>query len=267
MLAVCATPIGNLEDVTLRVLRELAEADLVLCEDTRHTRRLLERHGIQARLLSYHEHNEAARTAELLPRLQAGERFALVSDAGLPGISDPGARLVAVALEAGVAVTVLPGASAVETALVASGFAAERYQFLGFLPRGERALARVWEELARWPWPAVAFESPRRLPATLRSLASADSDRQVAVCRELTKRYEQIVRGSAGELAERFAEPPKGEITLVLGPGRESEFADETAAAEAVAQLVAAGLARRQAAELVARLTGLSRKGLYDMSL
>src|ERR671923_1970360 len=123
-LAVCATPIGNLEDVTLRVLRELAEADLVLCEDTRHTRRLLERHGIRARLLSYHEHNEAARTAEVLPRLEAGERVALVSDAGLPGISDPGARLVAGALARGVPVTVLPGPTAVETALVASGFPA-----------------------------------------------------------------------------------------------------------------------------------------------
>ena len=117
-LAVCATPIGNLEDVTLRVLAELREADVVLCEDTRHTRVLLERHGIQARLLSYHEHNEAKRAAEVLPRLAGGERFALVSDAGLPGISDPGARLVAAALEAGVPVTVLPGPSAVETALV-----------------------------------------------------------------------------------------------------------------------------------------------------
>ena len=134
-LAVCATPIGNLEDVTLRVLRELAEAELVLCEDTRRTRILLQRHGISARLTSYHEHNEAERTAEVLPRLEAGARVALVSDAGLPGVSDPGARLVAAALEAGVAVTVLPGASAVETALVASGFAAERYQFLGYLPR------------------------------------------------------------------------------------------------------------------------------------
>src|SRR4051812_28596787 len=126
-LAVCATPIGNLEDVTLRVLRELTEADLVLCEDTRHTRGLLERHGIRARLLSLHEHNEAKRLAELLPRLQAGERLALVSDAGMPGISDPGARLVAAALERGVEVTVLPGPSAVETALVASGLLAERW--------------------------------------------------------------------------------------------------------------------------------------------
>src|SRR5437764_399581 len=159
MLAVCATPIGNLEDVTLRVLRELAEADVVLCEDTRHTRRLLDRHGIRTRLLSYHEHNEAERAAALLPRLIQGERMALVSDAGVPGVSDPGARLVRAAAEAGVPVTVLPGASAVETALVASGITAERYQFVGFLPRGEAALATLWEELARWPWPVVAFES------------------------------------------------------------------------------------------------------------
>src|SRR3954470_4440972 len=159
-LAVCATPIGNLADVTLRVLDELRAADVVLCEDTRHTRGLLERHGIRGRLLSYHEHNEAKRTAELLPRLEVGERVALVSDAGLPGINDPGARLVAAALEAGVPVTVLPGASAVETALVASGLPAARFQFLGFLPRGERALAALWEELRAWAHPAVAFESP-----------------------------------------------------------------------------------------------------------
>ena len=146
-LAVCATPIGNLEDVTLRVLAELRDADVVLCEDTRHTRGLLQRHGIEARLLSYHEHNEAARTAELLPRLEAGERIALVTDAGLPAISDPGARIVRAALDAGVPVTVLPGPSAVETALVASGLVGERYQFLGFLPRGEKALAALWEEL------------------------------------------------------------------------------------------------------------------------
>jgi 16S rRNA (cytidine1402-2'-O)-methyltransferase len=267
MLAVCATPIGNLEDVTLRVLRELAEADLVLCEDTRHTRRLLERHGIHARLRSYHEHNEAARSAEVLPRLEAGERIALVSDAGVPGVSDPGARLIAAALDAGVAVTVLPGASAVHTALVASGFAADRYQFVGFLPRSEQALRRAWEELARWPWPAIAFESPRRLPSTLRSLASVDPERRAAVCRELTKRHEQVVRGSARELAERFVEPPKGEITLVLGPGSEREPADVAAAAEAVAELAAAGVGRSRAAAVVARLTGLPRKRLYDNSL
>ena len=266
MLAVCATPIGNLEDVTLRVLEELRSADVILCEDTRHTSGLLKRHGIAARrLMSYHEHNEAKRTAELLPRLQAGERVALVSDAGMPGISDPGARLVAAALDAGVAVTVLPGPSAVDTALVASGFPAERYQFLGFLPRGPKALATLWEELAGWRSPVVAFESPQRLPATLRSLAEAQPAREVAVCRELTKRFEEIVTGRADELAERFADPPKGEITLVLGPGvRET---DSSAAVEAVAELVAAGLPRRRAADLVARLTGASRNELYRRTL
>jgi 16S rRNA (cytidine1402-2'-O)-methyltransferase len=266
MLAVCATPIGNLDDVTLRVLEELRSADLVLCEDTRHTRGLLERHGISGkRLLSYHEHNEAKRTAEVLPRLQAGERVALVSDAGMPGISDPGARLVAAALEEGVPVTVLPGASAVDTALVASGFAAERYQFLGFLPRGGRALASLWEELAGWPHPVVAFDSPQRLPATLRSLADAQPERQIAVCRELTKRFEEVVRGRAEDVAGRFSEPPKGEITLVLGPG--SKEVDLAAAVQAVAELVAAGLPRRRAADLVARLTGAARNELYRRTL
>src|SRR4051795_422135 len=170
-LAVCATPIGNLEDVTQRVLAELRAADVVLCEDTRHTRTLLARHDIDAKLVSYHEHNEASRTAELVPRLSAGERIALVSDAGMPGISDPGGRLVRAALDAGVSVTVLPGPSAVETALVASGLVGERYQFVGYLPRGERALLALGEELGHWPWPVVAFESPQRLPASLSVLA------------------------------------------------------------------------------------------------
>jgi 16S rRNA (cytidine1402-2'-O)-methyltransferase len=265
-LAVCATPIGNLEDVTLRVLAELAAAGVVLCEDTRHTRVLLRRHGIEARLLSYHEHNEAKRTAELLPRLEAGERVALVSDAGLPGVSDPGARLVRAALDAGVDVIVLPGASAVETALVASGLVAEQYRFLGFLPRGEKKLEAQWEELRGWPWPAVAFESPRRLPATLRSLAAADPGREVAVCRELTKRFEEVVRGTTAELAERFETPPKGEITLVLGPGT-ATAGDEDLALAAVAELVAAGLPRQRAAEIVSSLVDIPRNRLYKQSL
>jgi 16S rRNA (cytidine1402-2'-O)-methyltransferase len=265
-LAVCATPIGNLDDVTLRVLEELRAADVVLCEDTRHTRGLLERHAIDARLLSYHEHNEAARTAELLPRLEAGERIALVSDAGMPGINDPGARIVRAALDAGVPVTVLPGPSAVETALVASGLVGERYQFLGFLPRGGAALAALWEQLRAWRWPAVAFESPQRLPATLASLAAADPERPVAVARELTKRYEEVVHGTAAELAARFAEAPKGEITLVIG-GAAAEEPDEGEALAAVAELVAAGLPRKRAAELVSRLTGVARNRLYRGSL
>jgi 16S rRNA (cytidine1402-2'-O)-methyltransferase len=266
-LAVCATPIGNLEDVTLRVLAELAAADVVLCEDTRHTRILLQRHGIEARLISYHEHNEAQRTAELLPRLEAGERVALVSDAGLPGVSDPGARLVRAALDSDIGVTVLPGPSAVETALVASGLVAEQYRFLGFLPRGEKRLAGLWDELRSWPWPAVAFESPQRLPATLRSLAAAQPSREVAVCRELTKRFEEVVRGSAEEVAERFETSPKGEITLVLGPATTRGDEGEDAALTAVAELVAAGIPRRQASEIVSRLAGIPKNRLYGRSL
>ena len=266
-LAVCATPIGNLDDVTLRVLAELREADLVLAEDTRHTRGLLQRHGIEARLLSYHEHNEAQRTAELLPRLEAGERMALVSDAGLPGVSDPGARLVRAALEAGIEVTVLPGASAVETALVASGLVAEQYRFLGFLPRGEKKLAELWDELRGWPWPVVAFESPHRLAATLRSLAAADPEREAAVCRELTKRFEEVGRGTVAELAERYDAPPKGEITLVLGPGTVTDNGVEERAITAIAELVAAGVARRRAAEIVSGLVGILRNRLYKQSL
>jgi len=267
-LVVCATPIGNLEDVTLRVIRELGEADVVLCEDTRRTRTLLERHGIQARLVSYHQHNEAQRVQELLPRLEAREKVALASDAGLPGVNDPGARLISAVIERGLEVTVLPGPSAVETALVASGLVGERYAFVGYLPRSREALERLWEESAAWGSPVVAFESPKRLPGSLRSLAEADPERPVAVCRELTKRFEEILRGSAQEVAARFVEPPKGEITVVLGPSAGGkDAASESDAVAAVGELVGAGLPRRQAADLVSRLTGISRNKLYKASL
>jgi len=267
-LHVCATPIGNLEDVTLRVLRELAEADLVLCEDTRRTRILLDRHGIQAQVASIDRRHEARRTAEVMPRLVEGARVALVSDAGLPGISDPGSRLIAAALERGVPVVVLPGPSAVETALVASGLVADRYAFIGFIPRTSAGRERLWDELRAAAWPTVAFESPRRLPETLRSLAGAAPQRSVAVCRELTKRFEEVVRGTASELAGRFAEPPRGEITLVVAPvsGREAG-AEDGPAVDAVEELVSAGASRRTAARVVARLTGASPNRLYRSSL
>ena len=266
-LAVCATPIGNLDDVTLRVLEELREADVVLCEDTRHTARLLDRHGIRARaLLSYHRHNEARRTEELLPLLIAGQRQALVSDAGLPGINDPGVRLVSAVLDAGLEVTVLPGASAVTTAVVASGFSAERYQFLGYLPRGRGALDALWAELESWPHVAVAFESPRRLAASLALLATAAPDRPVAVCRELTKRFEEVVRGPARAVAARFAGETKGEIVVVLGPIPARREADDDAVA-AVADLAVARVPRGPAAEIVERLTGVSARSLYKRSL
>ena len=267
-LAVCATPIGNLDDVTLRVLAELRDSDLVLCEDTRRTRVLLDRHAIRARVESYHRHNEAARTPRVVERLRGGERIALVSDAGLPGVNDPGARLIAAAVAEGIEVAVLPGPSAVETALVASGLVAERYQFVGYLPRRAAELRAFADALAAWPGSVVAFESPRRLPASLRTLADVSPERRAAVCRELTKRYEEIVRGALDELAVRFSEPPRGEVTLVLGPVETSGPARvDQAARDAVNDLVASGASRRTAAEVVARLTGAPRNALYRDSL
>jgi 16S rRNA (cytidine1402-2'-O)-methyltransferase len=267
-LAICATPIGNLDDVTLRVLEELRAAELVLCEDTRRTRILLGRHGITARVESYHRHNEAARTPRVLERLHAGERVALVSDAGLPGVNDPGARLIAAAIAARLEVTVLPGPSAVETALVASGLLADRYRFVGYLPRRSGELRALADSVGRWPDAVVAFESPRRLPASLRTLAEVLPDRRGAVCRELTKRYEEVVRGTLPELAARFVEAPRGEITLVLGPAEVGvEVGVDDSARAAMAELVAGGASRRKAAEVVSRLTGVSRNALYRDSL
>jgi 16S rRNA (cytidine1402-2'-O)-methyltransferase len=266
-LLVCATPIGNLADVTHRVLDALRDADLVLCEDTRRTQVLLERYGIRARgLVSVHRHNEARQAQGLLPRLRAGETLALVSDAGLPGVNDPGGRLVEAALGAGVDVRVLPGPSAVETALVASGLGVGQYRFLGYLPRRAAELDALWEESRRWPYAAVAFDSPKRLARSLEALARIDPTRPVAVCRELTKRFEEIARGTAAELAERFGAPVKGEVTVVIGVGGvPDDRLDEGVGA--VQDLVAAGAPRRVAADTVAALLDMSRNELYRRSL
>ena len=215
-LVVCPTPIGNLEDVTLRVLAALREADLVACEDTRRTRILLDRYGVGGELVSYHEHNERARAAELVKQMQAGTVVALVSDAGMPLVSDPGFVLVQACVAAGLGVEVLPGPSAALSALVASALPAERWRFFGFLPRKRGELERVLAETET----LVAFESPRRLAATLEVLAEHQPERAVAVCRELTKVHEEVVRGTAAELAARYrSEPPRGEIVLVVGSG------------------------------------------------
>ncbi|HTR89718.1 MAG TPA: 16S rRNA (cytidine(1402)-2'-O)-methyltransferase [Solirubrobacteraceae bacterium] len=216
-LLVCPTPIGNLEDITLRVLRALAEADVLACEDTRRTGALLARHGISAaRLLSYHERNEAPRARELVARMLAGHTVALVSDAGMPVLSDPGFQLVRACLVAEIPVEVLPGPSAVPVALVASGLPVARWCFVGFLPRKRGQRERMLRDA---PDTLIAFESPKRLPATLALLAEIDPQRPVAVCRELTKLHEEVLRAGAAELAERYAaHPPKGEIVLVIAP-------------------------------------------------
>jgi 16S rRNA (cytidine1402-2'-O)-methyltransferase len=259
-LVVCPTPIGNLEDVTLRVLAALRDADVVACEDTRRTRVLLDRYGVRARLVSYHEHNERARARELVGRMRGGEVVALVSDAGMPLVSDPGFLLVREAVAAGLAVEVLPGPSAVLTALVASGLPAERWRFAGFLPRKR---AELRDLLASAPETLVAFESPRRVSATLTVLAADDPDRPVAVCRELTKAHEEVVRGTAEELAERYREaPPRGEVVLVVGAARDSE-PDLAAALAALRRLVAAGARPRPAASVVSDLTGVPANRLY----
>ena len=258
-LVVCPTPIGNLEDVTLRVLAALREADVVACEDTRRTRVLLDRYGVTASLVSYHEHNERERAAELVERMHGGAVVALVSDAGMPLVSDPGYVLVQGCVAAGLAVEVLPGPSAALTALVASGLPSDAWRFAGFLPRKRGAL----EEVLRSPETVVAFESPRRVGATLALLAELDGERPVAVCRELTKVHEEVVRGTAAELARRYAtEPPRGEIVLVIG-GAPARVGLDPAAIDAVERLVEAGARPRVAASVVADLTGASANALY----
>jgi 16S rRNA (cytidine1402-2'-O)-methyltransferase len=259
-LLVCPTPIGNLEDVTLRVLDTLRKADIVACEDTRHTRVLLERYGIRTPLLSLHDHNERARTGELVRRIASGELVALVSDAGTPLVSDPGFGLVRSCLEEGLEVEVLPGPSAVVTALVASGLPAERWRFVGFLPRRRRQLEDL---LAGSAETLVAFESPRRLAATLALLAGRDPRRPAAVCRELTKLHEEVRRGRASELAEHYREsPPRGEVVLVIGAAQ-AGGAQLPDALAALREIVAAGARPRPAAGVVARLTGVAANELY----
>lgn len=262
-LVVCATPIGNLEDVTLRVLRALREADVVACEDTRHTRVLLDKHGITAKLVSYHEHNERARTAELVERIRAGEAVALVSDAGMPLISDPGFALVQACVQTGVQIEVLPGPSSVLTALVASGLPAEHWRFVGFLPRKRAERERMLEHTEQT---LVAFESPRRLAVTLEQLAERDPERSLAVCRELTKLHEEVRRGTAAELAEHYGErAPRGEIVLVLGGvgAGSNDPAGHADARAALRDLVDAGARARPAAKVVAKLTGVAANELY----
>jgi 16S rRNA (cytidine1402-2'-O)-methyltransferase len=249
--------------VTLRVLAALREADVVACEDTRRTRILLDRYGVNAKLVSYHEHNERERADELVARMRAGETVALVSDAGMPLVSDPGFVLVRACVAAGLAVEVLPGPSAALSALVASALPADRWRFEGFLPRKRAELERVFAT----PETLVAFESPRRVAASLAVLATIDPSRPVAVCRELTKIHEEVVRGTAAEVAERYAnEPPRGEVVLVVGAAPQPAGDDQAAvgpALDALAKLVEAGAKVRPAAGVVASLTGVSANALY----
>ncbi len=258
-LIVCPTPIGNLEDITLRVLSALRDADVVACEDTRRTGVLLERYGVQATLVPYHEHNERERTGDLVARMRSGAVVALVSDAGMPLVSDPGYVLVQGCVAAGLEVEVLPGPSAALAALVASALPSDVWRFVGFLPRKRSGLVAVFGAGET----VVAFESPRRLAASLEVLASVDPSRPAAVCRELTKLHEEVARGTAAELAARYAETePRGEVVLVVGGAPPRTGVDE-GAVDAVRRLVEAGAKPRVAAGVVSELTGAPANALY----
>ena len=265
VLTVVPTPLGNLRDITLRALDALGAASVIACEDTRRTRALLSAHDIPApELVACDERREPHVAERLVARALAGEEVALVSDSGMPLIADPGRLFVARALAAGCPVTVLPGPSAVETALVASGVAAEGYAFLGWVPRAAGERARFLAAALAAPLPSVMFESPRRLTVTLADLARLAPEHPIAVARELTKLHEEVVHGSASEVAARGV-VERGEVCLVVAAAPRAERgAPAPEALEAVRELVALGLPARRASELVARLTGAPRRALYD---
>jgi 16S rRNA (cytidine1402-2'-O)-methyltransferase len=261
-LTVCPTPIGNLGDMSPRARQALEDADLVACEDTRRAGLLFDRLGIhRPRLVSYHEGNDAERAVGLAQAVERGARVALISDAGTPAVSDPGFRLIRACLERDLDVEVLPGPSAIITALVASNLPTDRWRFEGFLPRRGGELERVLTS----PETVVAFESPRRLPDSLAALASLAPDRPAAVCRELTKLHEEVARGPLSELARRFRQEVKGEVVVVIAPAGDSAAtsADTGFAVDALRRLVQAGARPRAAASVVAALTGTRANDLY----
>jgi 16S rRNA (cytidine1402-2'-O)-methyltransferase len=265
-----ATPIGNLGDLSPRAGEALAEADLICCEDTRRTRGLLTHAGISGkRLLSLHEHNERDRIPELLSRMRAGETVAVVSDAGMPGISDPGGQLVAAAVAADVLIEAVPGANAALVALVVSGLSAERFCFEGFLPRRGPERHRRVSALAGEERTTVLYESPNRVGATLADLeAACGGHRRVVIARELTKLYEEVWRGTLAEAVERVGrEPPRGEVVLVLEGAPEAAPVAEEEIAARLSEVLATGVSVRDAASTVARTLGISRHRAYDLAL
>jgi 16S rRNA (cytidine1402-2'-O)-methyltransferase len=261
-----ATPIGNLEDITLRALRILKECDLIACEDTRHTRKLLNHFGIDKPLVSYHEHNEAGRAAELAGRAAAGEAVAIVSDAGMPGISDPGYRVVREAIEAGVDVVPLPGAVALEAALAASGLPTDAFRFGGFLPPKTVKRRKALEALAGEDATLIFYEAPHRILETLEDVHAALGDRPVVVARELTKLHEEFLRGTAKEVLAALRARPKvqGEITLLIGKG-EAAVRPDLSLSDRVAELISEGLPRMDAIKKAARERGLGKRDAYRM--
>lgn len=264
-LYLVATPIGNLEDITYRAVRVLREVDLIACEDTRHTRKLLEHYKISRPLTSYHEHNEAARAEELVSKLEGGTNVALVSDAGMPLVSDPGYRVVAAAIRAGVPVVPIPGPVALLAALAASGLATDSFFFVGFLPAKSGQRARALEALRDQTATLVFYEAPHRILETIEDIERIFGPRRpVVVARELTKIHEEFLRGTVSEVTAALASRAsvKGEITLLIGRAQEPDV-DETSIEDAVDACVDAGMNRMDAIKEVARKRGLSKREVY----
>lgn len=271
MLYLCATPIGNLEDITLRVLRVLQEADVIYCEDTRNTLKLLRHFEIVKPLQSYHDHSPEARAQKIADDVRAGRQVALVSDAGMPVISDPGFDLVNLFRRENLPYTVLPGASASLTALVLSGIAADRFLFEGFLPRKKKDLEARLALLDKERATAIIYESPHRLSATLDVFAKRWPERECAAVREITKRFEETVRGTTVSVRDHFnANVPRGEFVLILGGAVETETSAEDTLAQGLAlakQLIQEGASTNQAAKEAAQATGLSKRTIYQALL
>lgn len=266
LLYLCPTPIGNLEDITLRTLKVLKEADLIAAEDTRHTRKLLNHYQIKTPLTSFHEHNKAKKIPVLLEKLQAGETIALVSDAGMPGIADPGEELVREAIGHNIQVTALPGPSAVITALVASGLPPVPFSFYGFVPARGKSRKEFLAGIMQEQKTTVFYEAPHRLEKTLRELSEIDTNREVVVARELTKIHEEYVRGTLGEVWQHFlAKKPQGECTVILAAGDQPAAPREGRSLEEVMEeLLAAGLGNKEAAREAALRFGMSRRDVYQ---
>lgn len=269
ILYLCATPIGNLEDITLRARRILQEVSLIAAEDTRHTRKLLSFFDIHTPLTSYHEHNKREKGPKLIDEMKQGKNIALVSDAGTPGISDPGRDLVALAVEEGITVIPIPGPAAVVTALVSSGLPTDRFVFEGFLPRTKRERSRVMAQMVSEERTTVLYESPQRLLKTLQEIMALAGDRNAAVTRELTKVHEQIIRGKISSLLEYFGcHPPRGEITVVLEGRPPEKKAPPVGSPEDIAGLVedlmAKGIEKKEAIKEVAKTIGLSKREVYN---
>ena len=268
-LYLIATPIGNLEDITHRAVRLLSEVDVIACEDTRHTKKLLNHYGINTKTISYHEHNERERSRELIERLKSGVDVAVVSDAGTPGISDPGFRLARMAIDNDVQVVPVPGASALISALVASGLPTDEFFFGGFLPARSGARRARLAELRSLPATLVFYEGPHRIAATLKDVREILGERQAVVARELTKMHEEIARGSLSELAARFSSPEsaRGEMVLMIDrtvlPGESVPNQSDASVSALVMELEAKGLDHRAALKRAARELGLSRDEAY----